>query len=83
MDKLVSRIPPPPRVPKVDGATPIAPTALDPRPDGPPDGEPSGRLSLPRWRARQIRRSREIVHASGAIVAAILLAALIAWSSLR
>jgi hypothetical protein len=77
MDKLVSRIPPPPRVPKVEGVSRLAPTVSD-RP--PPD---DGTSQPPRWRKNQLARSREIAHASGAVIAALLLGALIAWASSR
>ncbi|HEX2675262.1 MAG TPA: hypothetical protein VHM19_01445 [Polyangiales bacterium] len=76
MDKLVSRIPPPPRVPRVDGVNPIAPTV----PMGTAQPHPDDHPPLPSWREKQIARGREIGQTYGALIAAILLCALLAWA---
>jgi hypothetical protein len=82
MEKLVSRIPPAPRVPRVEGVSRLAPTVPESlRPLGGPAPSDVQGASLPRWRSKQIARTRQIVHASGAVIAALLLGALIAWAS--
>ena len=84
MDKLVSRIPPPPRVPRVEGMSAFAPTvSKHPELDGNSQKPSPGRWSIPRWRTKQLARSRDIWQASGAIIAALLLGAIIAWASAR
>lgn len=81
LSKLVSRIPPPPRVPKVDGVSLIAPTVSERPPADDGAATATGAQSMPRWRKRQISRARTIVGALGAIVAALLVGALLAWAT--
>ena len=73
MEKLVSRIPPAPRLPKVDGVSLIAPgvEAL-PEPEAPHVATAS---EAPRWRQRELQRSESILQASGAVIAAVLVVA--------
>jgi hypothetical protein len=78
MEKLISRIPPPPRVPRVDGTSPLAPGVelLD---SDPPNAASADRLSAPRWRSRELARRRLMLQAGGAVLAALLLGAAIFW----
>lgn len=81
LSKLVSRIPPAPRVPRVEGVSLLAPTVSErpPTPDEPEVVQLAP--SMPRWRKQQLARSREILRAASAVLAALLMGALLAWAS--
>ncbi len=80
MEKLISRIPPPPRLPRVDGVNPIAP-GVELVGGDEPRVTTTDRASVPRWRVRKLARAQSILQASGAVIAALLLGAAILWAT--
>ncbi|HEX7477545.1 MAG TPA: hypothetical protein VF331_07040 [Polyangiales bacterium] len=80
LTKLVSQIPPPPRLPKVDGIKLVAATVHDVR------IEPSPALIRRRVREQGVARApavekSEVIQAWGAALAALLAGALVVWTS--
>jgi hypothetical protein len=82
LTKLVSHIPPAPRVPKVDGVSLIASTVND-REHASAAGGPDTSASAPRFLLRRQAREVDAAQAWGAVIAAVLLGVLIVWASSR
>jgi len=79
LTKLVSRIPPAPRIPHVEGMSLFASTATR-------DAEPAPDQAAPRKATRRSPKAKplratEKMQAWGAVVAAVLLGAIIVWAS--
>ena len=82
LTKLVSRIPPAPRIPKVDGVSMFAPTvASEPPPSAGAAASSVTPSAAPRWQQRKSARNADSFQAWGAVVAAVLLGAFIVWAT--